>query len=463
MNNYSYISKVISSLKEQYEEHFKDELIKFMEEKNVQVKFDGDYAIFNYKVLPREIESPFSFTKDEVEDPKVLKEVKETFGKDVKIVVSEEDGRITIRIPTDYTDPIVQEARGIILDITNEDVVCWPFRKFGNWQESYADKIDWESARIVEKVDGSITKLWFDKKKNDWVWSTNGTIFAEDAPVSTSESKTFLTLIKNTLNCKDIPYNELDKNNTYIFELTGKDNKVVINYDLSELYYLGTRSNIDGKEVDESESLFKNFRKPKTYLVKDTSLKSVIELSKTLNKDGNCTNEGFVVVDKNFNRVKVKTEEYLYLHKMASISEKNIIKSLTEGINVKDLCDMVPNKSHIIMYYAYKYEEALFMADEITSYARKLYEEYSYDRKAVYESLKGLPLFDVGMKGLNNDEKGRDIFKRNVSFFKTIRNMIPPYEEPDILETKKIVLVKESLIEDASSFDNLEVEKDKEL
>jgi hypothetical protein len=108
-----------------------------MEEKNIQVKFEGDYAIFNYKVLPREVENPFDFTKDEVEDPSILQKVEDTFGKNAKISVSEEDGRITIKIPTDYTDPIVQEARGIIIDITNGDVVCWPFRKFGNWQESW--------------------------------------------------------------------------------------------------------------------------------------------------------------------------------------------------------------------------------------------------------------------------------------------------------------------------------------
>lgn len=436
MNNYSYISRLVSTMG-------KDDLLKLMEEKNIQVKFDNDYAIFNYRMLPREIEN--------------------VDGKNDKISVSEEDEKVTTKIPTDYTDKVVQEARGIVIDMINGEVVCWPFRKFGNWQESYADKIDWDSARILEKVDGSITKLWFDKKQNDWVWSTNGTIFAENAPVSMSLNKNFLTLIQNTINYKDIPFDDLDKDNTYIFELTGKDNKVVIDYGLSELYYLGTRSNVDGKEINEIDGLFKNFRKPKTYLVKDTSLESVVNLSKTLNQGGNCTSEGFVVVDKNFNRVKVKTEEYLYLHRMAAISEKNIIKSLSEGLDAKELCNMIPNKSHIIMYYAYKFEEVFYMVDEIVDYARRLYEEYSYDRKAVYNSLKGLPLFDVGMKGLNNDEKGRDIFKRNVSFFKTIRNMIPPYEEPDILETKKIVLVKESLIEDASSFDNLEVEKDKDL
>lgn len=449
MNNYSYISKLVSTMN-------KDDLVKLMEEKNIQVKFDKNYAIFNYRMLPRELVD-IKLTEEDIQN------IEQLYGKNAKVSISEEDGSLTVRIPTDFTDPVVQEARGIVIDITNGEVVCWPFRKFGNWQESYADKIDWESARILEKVDGSITKLWFDKKQNDWVWSTNGTIFAENAPVSTSIDKSFLTLIKNTVNYKDIPFNELNKYNTYIFELTGKDNKVVINYDLSELYYLGTRSNINGKEFDESDELFKNFRKPKSYFVKNTSLESVVNLSKTLNQDGNCTNEGFVVVDKNFNRVKVKTEEYLYLHKMASISEKNIIKSLTEGLDAKELCNMVPNKSHIIMYYAYKFEEVLYMADEIASYTRSLYKEYSYDRRAVYNEVKGLPLFNVGMQGLTNDLQGREIFRNNYNFFKTVMNMIPPYEEPDILETKKVVLVKDSLLEEVNSFNDLKIEQEKEL
>ncbi|MBQ8160189.1 MAG: hypothetical protein IJ083_05495, partial [Clostridia bacterium] len=31
----------------------------------------------------------------------------------------------------DFSDPLVQEARGIIIDTERMEVVCWPFRKFG--------------------------------------------------------------------------------------------------------------------------------------------------------------------------------------------------------------------------------------------------------------------------------------------------------------------------------------------
>lgn len=68
-------------------------------------------------------------------------------------------------IGCDFSNPIVQEARGIIIDLENLDVVCWPFRKFGNYNESYADKIDWSTARVQEKIDGSIIKLWWDRTR----------------------------------------------------------------------------------------------------------------------------------------------------------------------------------------------------------------------------------------------------------------------------------------------------------
>ena len=32
------------------------------------------------------------------------------------------------------------QDNGIVIDTKNIEVVCWPFRKFGNYTEDYADK-----------------------------------------------------------------------------------------------------------------------------------------------------------------------------------------------------------------------------------------------------------------------------------------------------------------------------------
>ena len=56
-----------------------------------------------------------------------------------KGVQIKENGNLAILnygIDCDFSDPIVQESRGIIIDTKTLEVVCWPFRKFGNYGES---------------------------------------------------------------------------------------------------------------------------------------------------------------------------------------------------------------------------------------------------------------------------------------------------------------------------------------
>ena len=106
-----------------------------------------------------------------------------------------------------FSDPLVQESRGIILDTEKMEVVCWPFRKFGNFNEEYADPIDWDSACIQEKIDGSIIKLWYSERQNRWVFATNGTIDAANAPIERSPlGHTFLDAIRSAENYSDIPF-----------------------------------------------------------------------------------------------------------------------------------------------------------------------------------------------------------------------------------------------------------------
>ena len=76
------------------------------------------------------------------------------------LVVKEEDGFVLLKYDLLYSDfnlPIVKECRGIILTDAGR-VVCCPFFKFFNYGESYADSIDWATARVQEKIDGSIMK-----------------------------------------------------------------------------------------------------------------------------------------------------------------------------------------------------------------------------------------------------------------------------------------------------------------
>src|ERR1017187_2830704 len=65
------------------------------------------------------------------------------------------------QIESNFAEPIVQEARGIILDESdNWKVVCYTFRKFHNHGESLAAKIDWSNAVVQTKEDGSLMQCF---------------------------------------------------------------------------------------------------------------------------------------------------------------------------------------------------------------------------------------------------------------------------------------------------------------
>lgn len=220
------------------------------------------------------------------------------------------------QISSDFYNPIVKECRGIILDIADETpfVACYAFNKFGNYGEGYADKIDWATARVQEKVDGSILKVWFDTRTQKWMLSTNGTIDAYECPVpfAFNNIETFGDAFNMAAPCAHVSTfangNRLKIENTYVFELTGPYNKVVVQYPL-DLYHIGTRKNLEKFNYEEIDvELDINTKKPKQF--KFSSLEETIEFAKTLSSQ----EEGYVVVDNNWNRVKIKGETYVQLH-----------------------------------------------------------------------------------------------------------------------------------------------------
>ena len=151
----------------------------------------------------------------------------------------EEEGYDNLRIfkynqcGSDFTIPEVQEARGIIINIETLEVVCWPFRKFANFGESYADDIDWATARVTEKIDGSIMKLWYNKPVERWELSSNSCFNAYKEMAScigscVTSSVSFGKLFETA--AVNLDKSILDKDKTYIFELCSPDNVVVVQH-----------------------------------------------------------------------------------------------------------------------------------------------------------------------------------------------------------------------------------------
>ena len=345
-----------------------------------------------------------------------------------KHITVKESGNLAIlnyAIVADFTDPVVQEARGIIIDTEKLDVVCWPFRKFGNFGEGYVDVIDWDTARVQEKVDGSIVKLWFDHRNDRWQWSTNSMIDASEAHAMDG-AVSFMALISRAENYKDIKFKTLDANKTYIFELVAPEQKIVIQYEYPYLYHIGTRSNITGEESNDDIGI----RKPTEYPIH--SLSECIKAAEALNREEeDVQHEGFVVVDSNWHRIKVKSPEYVYAHHLASCrvyTKKRILPLIrANDRSLEELIETAPDSEVYVRYYQWQYAELKRNIRIAISKARAMYEELEHDRKAVAGYLKDEPLQKFCFMALGNNRTVTEILKDMPD--NTIAKWIKDYSE----------------------------------
>jgi hypothetical protein len=229
------------------------------------------------------------------------------------------------QIESDFKYKVVQESRGIILRKSDFKIVCYPFDKFFNYGEALADKINFNIAKVQEKVDGSIMKLWFD---DVWHLSTNGTIDAYKSSCPTGESFASLFLEGfSEYGDFDNFKNNLNKGYTYIFEMTHPLTRIVIRYKNPTVYHIGTRDNETGEEL----ILDIGIKKPKDYSF--NSFEDVINMVKTLPY----SQEGYVVVNYGKNktgRVKIKSPSYLAVHHLKNngvVTYKRIIELIIKN------------------------------------------------------------------------------------------------------------------------------------
>lgn len=301
-------------------------------------------------------------------------------------------------VKADFSDDIVKQCRGHIINLDNMEYVCRPFLKFFNYYEAEAADIDWKTAQIQEKIDGSIVKLWF--YDGVWRWSSNSVIYAQDCYLHNGEFS-MSWLIRDAENYKDIPFDNLDKGCTYIFELVSPYNRIVINYPKTYLYHTGTINNSTGQEYIVDIGI----EHPKTYKIANRSLESVLQKA----KEFDTLREGFVVCDGSFNRIKIKTEEYLRLH--YSMTNKLSEKQALETLQANDEEALYAIKSNIelapdMLYYEYKYAVLKKEISHYISYAMTLYQQVDRDRKTFAQSLEDSPYKMFAFKAIDNPAIG---------------------------------------------------------
>ena len=286
-------------------------------------------------------------------------------------------------------NPIVMECRGLILYKDTWDVASMAFSRFFNYGETGADKLpdDLSGCLVLEKRDGTMISLRFDKITGEWEVSTRNMIYAE-GPVNNCDNITFEELFWEGAAKTKLPMladsGALGKECTYVFELTGPKNRIVTPYKETTITLLTIRNNNSLLECE------RDICRVMADMM-ECDLVKAIELTnwKELLAMESCSSvfEGYVVVKEDqpsHLRVKVKNPSYLAISKMASsISERGFLELIKEGKHDDYLTYFPEYKEHI--------EKLLMGLDKIINVTRQDWNDMpKLDTDADYKKNRGI-------------------------------------------------------------------------
>lgn len=244
-----------------------------------------------------------------------------------------EDGRVILnysQIDSPKLNPIVREARGLVLD-REHNLVAKSFSRFFNWNEgtkAEMDSFDWKNCKITHKEDGSLLLLYY------WLgqWHINTRNSYGDGLVNDS-GYTWKDIFKTASRNFEF-YDKLDENLAYTFELCSLYNQVVKVYPEPKLFLLSAFHGEEELTHDTVEAIASDLRlaRPETVVLNDPlEVASYIAAKASIEKGF----EGTVARDSKNVRFKQKTESYLLLHRLSNngliLSTKNLVATVLKG------------------------------------------------------------------------------------------------------------------------------------
>lgn len=295
------------------------------------------------------------------------------------------------------TDPISQECRGLILRLENPisnhsdlahpelqgvvgetRVMAFPMRRFFNYGQGAAATVDFASAstRFLSKEDGTLCIMYWDRDIMSWCVGTRSVPDA-DLFMDGFGEQTFADLFWKAFKASGGDLSSLDYakgSYTFCFELCTPDNQVVVKHSGYKVFLLAVRD-LSSLEETLPEIWTTQIGISTVPSYRFGSTEEMLNFVQTLN---GTENEGIVVCDADFNRVKVKNAGYMALSRIkdsVTKSPRSIMEVILHGQedDVLPLC--APHVQEFILKSKEGLRKALVVLDE--EYVR----EYSSDRK----------------------------------------------------------------------------------
>ncbi len=223
----------------------------------------------------------------------------------------------TVLSPKD--NQIVREARGLVLEkdtwnLVSKSMSGFSFKSDSNY-EDILSVFDWPSAKAFQKYDGCLITLY--NYQDEWITGTRFSVDGECNVASAYSEEIQQTWKELFVECVDflgVDYNELtsklDKDCTYSFELCSIKNKNIVIYENKFVKILSIlrHSTLAEEDIFENELFLQNYPIFLPDFVKVDSYQECIELV-DIEKDPTQF-EGMVVIDKNFNRIKIRSQAF---------------------------------------------------------------------------------------------------------------------------------------------------------
>lgn len=228
------------------------------------------------------------------------------------------------QIESPKNHPITNECRSLVVTYQDDEwvVVSRSFDRFFNYGETQ-DSHDITKMVAYEKVDGSIVSLF--NWKGDWLYRTRSMIMPTSS-VNGWET-TWKDLIEPVLLERGFKEYLHNPDMTYIFEVVGRENRVVTRYEEAAAYLLAVRVNQTGHYTNPSFWFpeLRGWKLPKSFTFETFS--DCVTAAKELRD----LNEGFVLYD-NYGtpKIKVKNPAYVAAHHLRG-----------EGLNPKRIMQLV--------------------------------------------------------------------------------------------------------------------------
>jgi RNA ligase len=277
---------------------------------------------------------------------------------------------------------VAQQARGLVLDEANDwAIVSCSYSKFFNYGEGHAATIDWQTAKVYDKLDGSLMVLY--PYQGKWHVQSSGT--ADASGKIGAKDMSFRELFWQTW--QDLDY-ALPPVTPYSlsFEILSPLNRIVVPQNETRLILHGVR-NLETLQ-EENPIVWAeryNWEAIRTYTFH--SWEDLLQASELLEPH---VGEGYIVCDATFNRIKVKSPQYVALHQLKdSLSPKRVLEVV-----------LANEGDEVLVYFPELREPFMQIRERVDALLQKVEKAYEANKDAPDQKSFALAVKDLPYSGV---------------------------------------------------------------